>query len=886
MRRIILIAAIIFSFPFIVYAETHTFNGSLSENSPVNWHNVTTSNDGNLEIALTRDTTLGTGTIYVYDGDNTTLINTTSTTVITGLRTGTYNFKVSWSLGSGNYTLTVSETPSPYTNDAEPNDDTTQAIYTTLAQSMTGHLGYSWGGNGNVPDDVDWWQIDLPSDGNLVFAVDKATTLGVTVSLYSGDQTSLIQTNATSSVTGLRAGTYYVKAARTTGYGGYTLTPAHTPDAVTNDAEPNDTAATAGNGNFPTAISGHLGYSWMGTGDVPDDVDWWQIALPSDGNLVFVVDKATTLGVTISLYDGDQSSLIQTNATSLVTGLRAGTYYVNAARTTGYGGYTLTATHTAQPAANDTEPNDTGPVAVLTERTGTVTGHLGYNWGGTGDNPDITDFWKMDIPRTGDLTIDITRDTSLGMSNPTVFAHDLSTSLFSGMSGTVTNVPAGAIYIKFDRSSGTGAYTMTTSFAISNTAPTIEGNPTLSINEDLAYNFTPVADDTDVGDTLTFSITNKPAWANFDTTTGILSGTPGNDDVGTTNNIVIIVTDSIGDSASLPAFAIEVINVNDPPSITGTPGNVINEGATYSFTPTANDIDVGDVVVFSIANKPAWLTFDTTTGTLTGTAGGTDIGTTSGIVISATDGTLSAQLPAFDLSVMGSASISSKVTIDIAGHDDLPVTNATVSIVGTSYSAMTDSNGDFSFFGIPSGTYTVNITAPDIGTFSQSVVLAAGEVLSLTPIPLAVESGAYTAEELHQAVLAERSKYDPNGDGKVGLEEALNALQVVAGVRPEITHLNNSIVGSWGSGYMDGQYLSLTFYPNGYYIVYHNGVEYGTYTHDNSSGEITVNVLQDDNGQYGLADSGTPYQDTLIVTGDTLNVYQGGELDASFERVK
>ncbi len=57
-----------------------------------------------------------------------------------------------------------------------------------------------------------------------------------------------------------------------------------------------------------------------------------------------------------------------------------------------------------------------------------------------------------------------------------------------------------------------------------------------------AYSFQPVASDAD-RDTLTFSITGKPAWASFNTTTGRLSGTPGDSDTGTYSNIAIAVTD-------------------------------------------------------------------------------------------------------------------------------------------------------------------------------------------------------------------------------------------------------------------------------------------------------------------------------------------------------
>ena len=98
-----------------------------------------------------------------------------------------------------------------------------------------------------------------------------------------------------------------------------------------------------------------------------------------------------------------------------------------------------------------------------------------------------------------------------------------------------------------------------------NDPPTISGTPAATVNEDSAYSFTPTASDPDAGDTRTFAITNKPSWAAFSTTTGALSGIPGNEHVGTTNGIVIAVTDAGGLTASLPTFDLTVVPVNDAP---------------------------------------------------------------------------------------------------------------------------------------------------------------------------------------------------------------------------------------------------------------------------------------------------------------------------------
>jgi lysophospholipase L1-like esterase len=88
-----------------------------------------------------------------------------------------------------------------------------------------------------------------------------------------------------------------------------------------------------------------------------------------------------------------------------------------------------------------------------------------------------------------------------------------------------------------------------------------------------------------------------------------------------------------------------------PPTIGGSPATTTVVNATYTFIPTAADVN-GDTLTFSIVNPPSWASFDTTTGELTGTASDTDIGVTSGIVISVSDGvTAPVSLAAFDIRV-------------------------------------------------------------------------------------------------------------------------------------------------------------------------------------------------------------------------------------------
>ncbi len=80
--------------------------------------------------------------------------------------------------------------------------------------------------------------------------------------------------------------------------------------------------------------------------------------------------------------------------------------------------------------------------------------------------------------------------------------------------------------------------------------------PPTSINVNQTYSFTPVVKDLN-SQNLEFSIKNKPNWATFDDNTGILSGTPNPDDIGTTSDIVISVTDG-EETVNLPAFDLTV----------------------------------------------------------------------------------------------------------------------------------------------------------------------------------------------------------------------------------------------------------------------------------------------------------------------------------------
>lgn len=96
----------------------------------------------------------------------------------------------------------------------------------------------------------------------------------------------------------------------------------------------------------------------------------------------------------------------------------------------------------------------------------------------------------------------------------------------------------------------------TTGGATGNRAPVVSGSPATSITVGSAYSFRPAGSDPE-GRALTWSINTRPSWAAFNTTSGLLSGTPAASHVGTYSNLVITASDGTN-RTSLPAFSVAV----------------------------------------------------------------------------------------------------------------------------------------------------------------------------------------------------------------------------------------------------------------------------------------------------------------------------------------
>jgi hypothetical protein len=264
---------------------------------------------------------------------------------------------------------------------------------------------------------------------------------------------------------------------------------------------------------------------------------------------------------------------------------------------------------------------------------------------------------------------------------------------------------------------------------VSNVAPSISGTPPVTVQATSAYSFTPSASDPD-GQTLAYSITNKPSWAAFSTTTGRLSGTPSTTDVKTFSNIVISVSDGAL-TASLPAFSITVTAVpNRAPTISGSPATSVVAGTAYTFTPAGSDPD-GQTLTYSISNKPSWASFSAATGRLSGTP--SSAGTFSNITIKVSDGSLSATLPAFAITVTAgnrAPTISGTPTTSVTAGAAYNFTPASSDPDGDALAFSITGKPTWAVFSTATGALTGTPTVAQAGSYANIVITVSDGKLS------------------------------------------------------------------------------------------------------------------------------------------------------------
>lgn len=131
------------------------------------------------------------------------------------------------------------------------------------------------------------------------------------------------------------------------------------------------------------------------------------------------------------------------------------------------------------------------------------------------------------------------------------------------------------------------------------------------VNEGELLEFTISATDADVNDILTYSASNLPEGATFNTETKTFTWTPTYEQAGTYDNITFTVTD--GSLTDEEIITITVNNINRSPELVSIGSKSVDEGALLEFTVSATDPD-GDPIIYSALNLPQDATMDSQTG--------------------------------------------------------------------------------------------------------------------------------------------------------------------------------------------------------------------------------------------------------------------------------
>lgn len=203
--------------------------------------------------------------------------------------------------------------------------------------------------------------------------------------------------------------------------------------------------------------------------------------------------------------------------------------------------------------------------------------------------------------------------------------------------------------------------------------------------EDSAFSYTIPSNtfsDVDVGDSLTYSVSNRPGWLSFDPQTRTFSGTPTNDDVTLNGPITLtVIATDLGHATATATFTLTVLNTNDAPTVDHVISpQTATEDSPFTFTlpgDTFADVDAGDSLTYSVSGLPGWLSFNPGTGVFSGMPVNADVtGSPIQIVVTATD-----QSEAF---------VSTTFALNVLNTNDVPtVANVIADQTATEDSAFT-----------------------------------------------------------------------------------------------------------------------------------------------------------------------------------------------------
>ena len=394
---------------------------------------------------------------------------------------GTYYIRVAgFQATTGNYRLQV-------VGDLVGNTPAT-ATPLSLGSSQRRTLNYSSGttigGNTEVIGDIDYFRVQVPTAGELTVETTESTDTEGRLEDDRGNTLATDDDGGAGSnfkiVHNVTAGTYYIRVigyynSRTKLYsvGHYTISANLGADAPANPDDHGNTPATATSLSLNSPLTGRI--------DPSDDIDYFRVQVPTAGELTVETTGSTD---TEGRLEDDRGNTLATDDDGgagsnfrIVHDVSPGTYYIRVTswRSSRTGNYSLE----ARMAGADDHGN-TPATATSLSLNSPLTGRI--------DPSDDIDYFRVQVPTAGELTVETTGSTDTEGRLEDDRGNTLATDDDGGAGSNfriVHDVSPGTYYIRVTswRSSRTGNYTLQASMDSADINVDVNGDGVVSIED-------------------------------------------------------------------------------------------------------------------------------------------------------------------------------------------------------------------------------------------------------------------------------------------------------------------------------------------------------------------------------------------------------------------
>ncbi|ATQ75673.1 hypothetical protein CR152_14910 [Massilia violaceinigra] len=243
-------------------------------------------------------------------------------------------------------------------------------------------------------------------------------------------------------------------------------------------------------------------------------------------------------------------------------------------------------------------------------------------------------------PDQGDA-LTLTAKLASGAALPSWLKFDAASATFSGTPGHADSAVLDITVSATDQGAMAASDVLRLTVTDVNVAPTVSAPANGgSVAEGKAFSVSaPVFQDANPNDVLNVVVTRAdgsalPAWMSYSPATATINGTAGYNDSGS-YALKATATDKGGLTAS-SLFNITVANTNRAPVLAAPLApKTLADGVAFSYSvpaATFTDPDLGDTGSYSAGALPAWLSFNATTRTFSGTPASSDAGSSNVIV--------------------------------------------------------------------------------------------------------------------------------------------------------------------------------------------------------------------------------------------------------------